>query len=86
MHKQHQQFMEWATAYDNSGLEMRSRLLHEQWLAHLPCPVLRLEGDTTTEAQLATVLSTIAHLPETTASQAPVLRHAQPRSNNHLTT
>ncbi len=37
-------FMDWAAAYDSAGPEQRSRVLHEEWLATLPCPVLRLDS------------------------------------------
>ncbi len=39
-----QAFLDWAATYDEGGLDMRSKSLHEQWLRTLPCPVIRLEG------------------------------------------
>ncbi len=39
------EFIEWAGRYDEGGLEMRSRALHEQWLNGLACPVVRLDGE-----------------------------------------
>jgi adenylate kinase family enzyme len=48
-------FMAWAAAYDDGGLELRSRRLHEQWLRSLPCPVLRLEGRPSLEESLAQI-------------------------------
>jgi adenylate kinase family enzyme len=56
MYKQHQDFMEWAASYEEGGLDTRSRKLHEHWLAALPCPVIRLEGEMPTDAQVSTVL------------------------------
>ena len=44
MHDAHVAFLHWAAAYDEGAGEMRSRQLHEQWLAMLPCPCLRFEG------------------------------------------
>jgi adenylate kinase family enzyme len=41
----HVEFLEWAGRYDTGGLEVRSRALHEAWLAKFPCEVVRLEGD-----------------------------------------
>ena len=38
-------FLTWAASYDDGGLDVRSRALHESWLAALPCRVVRLEGD-----------------------------------------
>jgi adenylate kinase family enzyme len=48
----HVEFLEWAGRYDAGGLEMRSRALHEQWLAGLPGAVIRLEGDLSVAEQL----------------------------------
>ena len=36
MHAPYTAFMAWAAAYDDGGLELRSRRLHEQWLRSLP--------------------------------------------------
>jgi adenylate kinase family enzyme len=43
LHARSQAFLAWAARYDTSGTQERSRALHEQWLAALPCPVLRLD-------------------------------------------
>ncbi len=55
-------FMEWAARYDEDGLEVRSRVLHEEWLATLTCPVLRIDGDGATNAHVAQVLDTLREL------------------------
>lgn len=47
MHENHKAFMAWAAAYDAGGMDMRSRVRHEAWLADLPCPVVRYEGEKT---------------------------------------
>jgi adenylate kinase family enzyme len=52
----HKTFMEWAARYDSGGPEIRSKALHEAWLAELTCPVLRLEEDMTVEARVDAVL------------------------------
>lgn len=39
------EFIDWAARYDTGDLNMRSRAMHEQWLAGLKCPVLRLSGE-----------------------------------------
>lgn len=49
-------FMQWAAGYDEGGLEIRSLRLHNDWLAALPGPVLRLEGEAAVETNLAAVL------------------------------
>jgi len=43
MHAHFLEFIAWASRYDDGPETMRSRAAHEQWLAALPCPVLRLE-------------------------------------------
>ena len=39
----HRNFIEWAKTYDADNPD-RSLKLHEQWIATLPCPVLRISG------------------------------------------
>jgi adenylate kinase family enzyme len=51
----HVEFLEWAGGYDSGGLEMRSRALHEAWLAALPGVVVRLEGDRSVADQVALI-------------------------------
>lgn len=55
MHENHTAFMAWAARYDDAGLEQRSLRTHEEWLARLACPVLRLDGAMPTAAQVAAV-------------------------------
>jgi adenylate kinase family enzyme len=40
-------FIEWASRYDTGDLTVRSRAVHEKWMATMRCPILRLEGDLT---------------------------------------
>lgn len=40
----HREFLAWAARYDDGGMEVRSRTLHEAWMRSLPCPVLRLDS------------------------------------------
>jgi adenylate kinase family enzyme len=54
-HEGNVDFLEWANKYDTGGLEMRSRMLHEAWLANIPTPILRLEGDRPIEELLARI-------------------------------
>lgn len=49
-------FLEWASLYDHAGPEVRSKVLHEQWMSDLKCPVLRLEGDLTVPERVDRVL------------------------------
>ena len=60
-HAKAEAFLEWAAAYDER-LEApeRCRALHEQWLAALPCPVLRLMTAATVDAHVAEVLARLS--------------------------
>jgi len=53
------EFIEWAEKYDEAGVEIRSRKLHDLWLSKLECPVLRIEGDMTVEERMNTIINTI---------------------------
>lgn len=53
------EFIEWASKYDEAGLEMRSRALHEYWMSTLNCPILKVEGDLTLEERLEVVLKKV---------------------------
>jgi hypothetical protein len=44
-----QAFLTWAGGYDDPGFEGRSRVSHEEWLAGLTQPVLRLDSARTRE-------------------------------------
>ena len=61
MHEIHGRFMAWAAGYDTGDLSMRSRRRHEQWLAVLPCPVVRLEGSGTVEEHVGAVMRQLEH-------------------------
>ncbi|CAM4217803.1 AAA family ATPase [Janibacter anophelis] len=37
-------FMDWAGGYEDPDFDGRNRAQHEQWLADLPCPVVRLDS------------------------------------------
>lgn len=55
----HKDFIEWASQYDDAGIDMRSKALHSIWLSNLSCPVLRIEGDRTVEERLNILLDAI---------------------------
>lgn len=48
-YEQSQTFLGWASLYDYAGTEVRSKVLHEQWMQKLSCPILRIEGDYSVE-------------------------------------
>jgi adenylate kinase family enzyme len=58
-----EEFLAWAAAYDEAGMEQRSRTLHEAWLAGLACRVLRLEGDLGTVERLRRVRAALTMPP-----------------------
>lgn len=42
---QHQEFMRWAESYDLAKAPTRGFDLHESWMQHLSCPLLRLDSN-----------------------------------------
>jgi adenylate kinase family enzyme len=52
MYQQHIDFIDWAKKYDEGGLEVRSQTLHEDWLKSLTCPILKISGELSREAQI----------------------------------
>jgi adenylate kinase family enzyme len=48
-------FLAWAAQYDEGRLDGRSLRRHERWLAMRRCPVLRIDGNTSTEDRLVRV-------------------------------
>lgn len=59
LYEQSQAFLKWAALYDHAGTEVRSKSSHEQWLAELACPILRIEGDYSTEERIAMVMDVL---------------------------
>jgi len=57
LHKTHVEFLNWAQQYDDGGLNIRSRVLHEGWIQRLPCAVLRLDGNRPVETLLSEIES-----------------------------
>lgn len=55
-YEQSKTFLEWALLYDHAGMEVRSKALHEQWMADLSCPILKIEGDYTVKERVNIVL------------------------------
>ncbi|MDO8793041.1 MAG: hypothetical protein Q7J25_00290, partial [Vicinamibacterales bacterium] len=60
MFEQHRAFMGWASRYDSGPAPMRSRTLHEAWLAALPCPVTRVDGALSLDVICAQVSAAMA--------------------------
>lgn len=53
-------FLDWAALYDEAGLEVRSKSLHEHWMLDLTCPILRIEGNHTVKERVNIVLDLLA--------------------------
>ena len=43
-HQATEDFVEWASHYDDGSVDGRNLARHQAWLEALPCPVLRLDG------------------------------------------
>lgn len=44
LYENHQEFIDWACAYDTGDLNMRSKAKHDAWQKLLPCKVIELNG------------------------------------------
>lgn len=55
-HEQYNTFMNWASLYDDAGMEVRSKVLHEYWMEDT-CPILRIEGNYTVQERVEIVLN-----------------------------
>lgn len=56
MHQGHLDFIEWAKQYERGYMVGRSRQRHEDWMKTLTCPILRLDGEQSTDALAERVL------------------------------
>ena len=60
-HAKYETFMAWAARYDTStDVTERSLAMHEQWLAALPCPVVRITDDGAVERHVDVVRRALA--------------------------
>jgi len=55
MQEAHLEFVDWASRYDNAGLEQRSKALHVDWLSRLTCPVVTVDGTLPTDDLLTQI-------------------------------
>ncbi|HEY8890211.1 MAG TPA: hypothetical protein VIM70_08130 [Clostridium sp.] len=53
------EFIEWASQYDDGGIDIRSKALHQEWLSSLTCPIVRLEGDLSVQERVNSILKVI---------------------------
>ena len=49
MYEHHREFMQWASSYDDGGLDMRSRVKHDDWQKLLQCKLIHLDGTNSLE-------------------------------------
>ncbi len=61
-HKNHMEFMEWASKYDDGDEGVRSLLLHNKWLDALDCKVLRIEEVVEVDEKVKIVMDYIQSL------------------------
>ena len=57
MYQQHLNFVEWAKTYDNGGMNIRSKMKHDEWQKLLSCQILCLDGADTIDANFEKVLT-----------------------------
>jgi adenylate kinase family enzyme len=50
MHRNHAEFIDWASRYDDGDESIRSRRLHDAWLSGLPCQTVQIDGSNSVEA------------------------------------
>lgn len=48
----YQQFLTWASGYDDNTTNGRTLNVHRNWLSNLKCPVLEIDGDTTVDERI----------------------------------
>lgn len=61
-YESYNEFIRWASKYDEAGVEMRSKKLHQAWISKLECPVLKLEGDMKIEERVKIVVESIKNM------------------------
>jgi hypothetical protein len=62
LREKYEAFIAWAASYEDGSPVERSRRMHEDWLAKLPCPVLRLEGTDDVATRVKSVSVRLAQL------------------------
>ncbi len=59
MYRQHMDFVEWAKAYDNGGMNIRSKRKHDEWQKLLLCRILYVNGADELDANFKKVLAAL---------------------------
>ena len=60
MYETHRDFMQWAEAYDDGALNMRSKAKHDAWEELLQCELLVVNGEAELAANLERVKACLA--------------------------
>jgi adenylate kinase family enzyme len=58
-HQETEDFIEWASDYDEGDTVSRTLEKHQTWLASLPCPVIRLDGASSLSELVAQVVAAV---------------------------
>lgn len=61
-HQQHQEFIDWASGYDDGSARGRTLAAHEHWMGQLTCPVIALRGEQSVTERLTAVRSYLTSL------------------------
>ena len=56
MYQQHMDFIEWAKSYDNGGMDIRSKAMHDELQKTFTCKILHLDGENKVEDNFEEVL------------------------------
>jgi adenylate kinase family enzyme len=59
-HQETEEFLDWASHYDDGTREGRTLKRHEDWLATMSCPVLHLDGELPTDELVEAVVSVLS--------------------------
>lgn len=51
------EFINWAEKYDDAGTDMRSRRLHDDWLAKIDCRIIKIEEDLSSDQRIQRILN-----------------------------
>jgi thymidylate kinase len=57
LYDSHKAFIQWAAAYDDGGMEIRSLYVHNEWLKKLKCEVIRIEGEQSVKESMDIVMN-----------------------------
>lgn len=59
MYQQHIDFIEWAKSYDNGGMDIRSKAMHDELQKSFPCKILYLDGENKLDDNFEKVLKVL---------------------------